>query len=289
MARARRRPQVVLASLLLTVALAVALGFIVYLSVTSLPYLAVSPSTDPAFGPLNACVLGALPERTGWASSRDARTVAAWSSDALVVCGPSQPTPERTWRAAGIIAGAFDAHGALWVAAQASDAAGATLWVLEGRAAPRPMTSALAVQTLAGTSHGVVVLEATGRLTALDATGAVAGATELPAGDLRAANLLSSGDGERVAVVVGGGVFVLDASARLLRAEAPCNVQSMWWLAQGHTALLQCAGALALRYDVDTALAEAAPARARVPSTLVGPAPLWAQPCDVLPCSAEPP
>jgi hypothetical protein len=75
--RARRKPQVVLASLLLTVALAVALGFIIYLSVTSLPYLAVSPSTDPAFGSLNACVLGSLRERTGWSISRDGQRLAA--------------------------------------------------------------------------------------------------------------------------------------------------------------------------------------------------------------------
>jgi hypothetical protein len=275
--------------LLLTVALAVALGFIVYLAVTSLPYLAVSPSTDPAFGSLNACVLNTLPERTGWALSRDAQRLAAWSSDSLVICGSAQQTPERTWRQPGVTAGAFDAQGALWVAAQPSDAAGATLWVLEGSAAARPMTSTLAVQTLAGTSHGVVVLEATGRLTALDVAGAVAGAAELPPGDFRAATLHASADGERVAVVVGGGVFVLDASLHLLRAEAPCTVESMWWLADGHVALLQCSGTLTLRYDVDTAHADAAPSRARVPSTLVGPAPLWAQPCDMLPCSAEPP
>jgi hypothetical protein len=269
----RRRPQVTLASLL-TVGLAVALGFIIYLSVTSLPYLAVSPTTDPVFGALNACVLEGLKERTGFAPSRDATRLAAWSPTALVVCGPDETSPGRTLALPGITAGASRPR----------------LLVLRGGDEPADLGE-LPVQALAGTREGVVVLEPTGLLAALTQKGEMVGTHQLPPGDVRAATLASSADGDRVAVAVGGGVFALTSRLALTRAESPCSVESLWWLAEGHQVLVSCAGesALALTLEVDTGQTEAAPARLRVRSTLVGPAGVWFQPCDVLPCSAEPP
>jgi hypothetical protein len=277
-------------SLLLTVALAVSLGFIVYLSVTSLPYLAVSPSTDPAFGALNACMLDALHERTGFAVSRDAQRLAAWSSDGVVICSEPHRAPTRVWKHPGITVGSFDGQGQLWLAALAEDASSSTLWLLTDASEPKAMAS-LAVQALAGMKDGVVVLEANGRLTALTPEGDMLGARDLPSGDLRAAVLQASADGQRVAVVVGGGVFAFSSKLELLRAEAPCTTKTLWWLPEGHRARLECASTspLALTFDVDTGVTEAAEPRSRVPSTLVGPAAVWVQPCDVLPCSAEPP
>lgn len=275
---------------LLTVGLAVALGFIIYLSVTSLPYLAVSPTTDPVFGALNACVLEGLKERTGFAPSRDATRLAAWSPTALVVCGPDETSPGRTLALPGITAGAWDVQGGLWVAQQAADTSRPRLLVLRGGDEPADLGE-LPVQALAGTREGVVVLEPTGLLAALTQKGEMVGTHQLPPGDVRAATLASSADGDRVAVAVGGGVFALTSRLALTRAESPCSVESLWWLAEGHQVLVSCAGesALALTLEVDTGQTEAAPARLRVRSTLVGPAGVWFQPCDVLPCSAEPP
>jgi hypothetical protein len=286
----RRRPQLLLASLLLTVVLAVGLGFIIYLSVSSLPYLAVSPTTDPVFGALNACVLEGLKERTGFAPARDASRIAAWSPASLVVCGPTQTTPGRRLALPGITAGAWDGRGGLWLAQQGADADRPRLLLLRDDAEPRDLGE-LAVQALAGLADGVVVLEPSGHLVALDQAGAVVGTHQLPQGDVRTAVVTTSGDGQRVLVTVGGGIFAFDGALALLRAEAPCEVAATWWQATGHRVLVACAGAtpLALAFDVDTGQTEATPARPRAASSLVGPAGVWFQACDVLPCSAEPP
>jgi hypothetical protein len=287
--RPRRRSPQLLVSLLLTVVLAVGLGFVIYSSVTSLPYLAVVPTTDPVFGALNSCVLRALEERTGFAPSRDASRLAAWSPAALVVCGPGESTPGVSLRAPGVTVGAWDGAGRLWVASRSADAAHTRLAVLEAGALRE--VGQLEVQALAGTAGGVVVLEPGGRLVSLSAPGGVAGTHHLPNGELRAAALSTSADGERVAVVVGGGVFAFTSGLELLRAEAPCEVERLWWPALGHRALLECRAEapLALSFDVDTGETSAVAARARAPATLVGPAGVWFQSCDVLPCTAEPP
>ena len=53
----------------LTAVLAVGLGGVVWLSASTLPYLAVSPGTDPVFGPHNTCLLASVTERLGFAVS----------------------------------------------------------------------------------------------------------------------------------------------------------------------------------------------------------------------------
>jgi hypothetical protein len=294
----RRRPALPAWLLVGTVGLAGALALIVYLAVTSLPYLASSPSTDPTFGALDACVLGALEQRTGFAVSRDAARVAAWSPDRLVECGPGDVAPRRAWPKPGITLGAYDGEGTLWLAQRASGTTDAgearrdppRLWAWRDGVSPAAVAE-LEVQGLAGTARGVVVLEASGQVSALDTSGAVAGSVALPTTDVRGAALGASGDGERVAVVVAGGVYVLGADAALRRAEAPCAVDFAWWLPGGHRALLACRppGSLYLSVDLDSGRAEAAPRRARVHSSLVGPAGPWVERCDVLPCTAPPP
>lgn len=285
----RRRAALSPWSLVGTVGLTGALALIVYLSVTSLPYLAVAPAADPSFGALNGCVLSVLKERTGFAVSRDGARLAAWAPDRLVECGPGDERPRRTWRASGITVGAYDSAGLLWVAQRSSDTDTSSLWLLRAEGDPDRVAS-LDVQALAGTALGVVVLEPSAQLTALRSDGQVDGSALLPTADVRGAVLSTSGDGERVSVVVGGGVYVLSPRAELLRAEAPCTIGYMWWL-DGHRARLACrpVGSLSLTIDLDTGRAETAEERARVPSSLMGPKEHWIQPCDVLPCSAPPP
>jgi hypothetical protein len=147
----------------------------------------------------------------------------------------------------------------------------------------------ISAQALAGTGDGVVVLEPSGQLVSLSDTGGVRGSWQLPTNDVRGSLLSSSGDGQRVAVIVGGGLFAFSAELRVLRAQAPCEVRGAWWLSGSHALILECAGQLALRLDVDSGRSETAPRRERVPSTLAGPEPVWVQSCDVLPCTASPP
>lgn len=280
---ARRRPsQRAARSLALTVALAVALSAIVYLSVTSLPYLAVSPTTDPAFGALNACLLDAVPERLGFAVSGDALRAAAWSATLAVECSGTPPAP-KALELAGVTLGAYDGSGALWLAAP--DGAGRALLHLEGGAlVTRGHPDAVA---LVGTAAGVAVLDAAGQLSSLAADGAVLATRALPVH--RDVALAVSADGTLLSLL-GGGRFAVVQAATLepTRAEPPCPVTRLWWLAAPTRLVVECPE-LAVELDAvsgDTSLADA---RRRVPSTLLGAAGLYVQPCDQLPCSAEPP
>lgn len=286
MTRPRRRPQLNLLTLALSVALAATIGAIIYLAVTSLPFLATSPTSDPTFGALNQCLLEHAPQRVGFAVGRDARRAAVWTTDTVVVC--REDGAPSTWRLPGVTVGAWDATGHLWIAARGADAGASGLFRLADRA-PEPVGD-LSPQALAGTSEGVVALEPSGRLVSVSGDGRVTGARDLPSAD--GAALSSSGDGQRVAVRVGGGLYALDAvTLEVLRAEAPCAVEHLWWLKGGHRVLLTCGpdGSWALELDVDTGRSEAAPARQRVEAGLVGPDGPWVQGCDVLPCTAEEP
>lgn len=274
-------------SLLLTAVLAVALGLIIYLSVTSLPYLAVSPSTDENFGALNACVLEKLKERTGFALARDGNRLVAWSSESLVDCtfnAPASPLEAIS----GVTSGAFDGHGGLWLSLESSDTnfPGLSHRLPNGSKFEVPNVSA---QALVGTSDGVIVLEPSGLLVSLGESGDVRGSYQLPVTDVRGAVLSSSFDGERVAVVINAAVFAFTSQLKLLRAQSPCEVQSAWWAAQAHRLILECSTSLALTLEVDTGRSETAPQRPRVRSTLMGSPKVWVQVCDVLPCTAPAP
>lgn len=282
----RRRPQLNLLTLALSVALAAGVGAIIYLAVTSLPYLAASPTSDPTFGALNQCLLDHAPQRVGFAVGRDARRAAVWTNDAVVAC--AEDAGVTTWKLPGATVGAWDGQGRLWVAARGADAGASGLF----RLAPGEAQAVgeLAPQALVGTPRGVVALEPSGRLVSVDGDGHVTGTRELPSA--QGAVLTASGDGQRVAVLAGGGLFALDAATlEVLRAEAPCQVERLWWLLEGHRVLVSCgpSDSWALQLDVDTGQYETASARRRVDSVLVGPDGPWVQACDVLPCTAEGP
>jgi hypothetical protein len=281
----RRRPQLTPPALALSVALAVTVGLVIYLAVTSLPYLASSPAGDPTFGALNQCLLSSAPQRVGFAVGRDARRISAWTNDAVVECAEGQPP--RTWPLKGVTVGAYDGRARLWVAARGADAGLSGLFLLGSGVRH---VGPLMPQALVGVHDGVVALEPSGRLVSVLEDGSVSGSAELPSAE--GAVLTSSGDGTRVAVSVGGGFFAFDAQTlKVLRAEAPCRVQRLWWKKAGHRVLVTCGPdeTWALEVDVDTGQAETAGAHPRAPSVLAGPDGPWVQPCDMLPCTADEP
>jgi hypothetical protein len=141
-----------------------------------------------------------------------------------------------------------------------------------------------------GVEDGLVVLESSGRLLSLKADGAVGGLVDLhPMPD---ATLSVSSDGRRVAITSSGGLFVFESSTLFrIRAEAPCEVEFLWWLRDGHRALISCGprDSWAISLEVDTGVQDVAPAVGRVRSVLAGAQGPWVQPCDVLPCTAVEP
>jgi hypothetical protein len=282
-------------TLAVSLVLTASLGALIYFAATSLPFLAVSPTSDPTFGRQNECLLRALANRVGFAVSRDAATVAAFSPGELVVCGPDGVAQHLSL--AGVTEAAFDGAGRLWVTAQPGDGGSSSLMVkLPGRGAAFQPVGDVAPLHLVGVDDGVVALERSGRLVAVRGDGSVGGVVDLPA--LERAVLSASGDAQRVAVVAGGGFWVFEAAElKKVRGEAPCSVEYLWWLLEKpdsgsarHRAVLECGGASswALSMDVDLGAQETAavpPARA----VLAGPLGPWVQPCEVLPCTAVSP
>jgi hypothetical protein len=266
----------------MTAVLAATLGALVYFVSTSLPYFAISPSTDPVWGPVNACLLSAAPVgRVGFAVRADAQGAATWTERELISCGPTAHGPQPTrWVRSGVTRAAFDLQGRLWAANDGH------LALYDGPE-PRDMAELKPVE-LVGTSHGVVVLEQPARLLAVSAGGDVTGLVDL--GELGPAHLAASGDGARISLTAAGGVFFFDSERlKRLRAEAPCAVEYLWWLPAGHRALVACGphSSWALELDADAPTSETASARRLSPSTLAGSG--FVEPCDSLPCSARPP
>lgn len=271
-------------TLVVTVGLAVALGGITYLAATSLPYLATTPTTDPNFGALNACLLGAVPERLGFAVSRDALSVAAWSPRQLVVCAGKPPLPKAFPRTA-ITQATWDGLGALWIASASADGGSSALLRLEaGQFVER---GAFGPAALVGTAQGVVALEPSGQLIAVSASGELSATRELPF--TRNVHLQTSSDGALVALTGGGKFAVVDAlTLKSTPAEAPCPVQNVWWRAGAPLLVVDCVD-LALEINALNSESALAEPRRRIPSTLVGPGGLYVTSCDVLPCTVEPP
>lgn len=293
--RTLRRPaERPLTTFLLASALAVVLGGVVYLVTYAVPLLAVGPQTDEHFGALNACLFRALPQdRVGFAVAPDGHTAMSFAADRAALCSeqPDGGTALRELTLGGITSAAFDFKGTLWLATRPSQGRSTGLWKVEGEAAPVPLGEA-APLALAGTAHGVVALDGAGKLSALATDGQTLGVAALPAPPGPEAQLSVSADGERVAVVARGALFVFEA-ARLkpLLAEGPCDVRDAWWAPGSHRMILSCGpgGDFALYLDVDTGEREAAAPSKRVRSTLVARPGLYAQACEQLPCSAPAP
>lgn len=285
MSRAPRRPAWPWTTLLVSLGLAATLGATLYFVTSSLPFFALSPTSDPTFGALNACLQAAVPSRTGFAVSRDAQQALAWSTNTVGRC--SGAAAAERWSLGGVTVGAFDGAGVPWVVSQPGGLTSTLLRLAGPEPEPHGETGAV---DLAGTSSGVVVLELSGRLLALGPTGDVTGLGQVaPA---RGARLSVSADGARVAVTGDGTLQVFDARTLApVRLAPPCRVGRVWWLvAPPSSMVVACRDSdLSLRVDVDTGAQEAAPESSRTPSTLAGPAGPYVVPCDVLPCTGAPP
>lgn len=287
MSRPQRRPAWQWTTLLVSIALAGTLGATLYFTTSSLPYLASSPSTDPSFGALNACLHHEAPSRVGFAVARDARSAAVWSTNLVVRCSlDTDETKVKRWDVAGVTVAAFDGAGNLWVVSQASGLSSTLIRLTDQGQTDHGESG---VKDLIGTSNGLVVLEESGRLVALSAEADGTGVAEVPTG--RALRLSTSGDGQRVAVTGDGAIRIFEATKLTpVRMEAPCDVSAFWWLRDGHRALIDCrADEVSLIIDVETGAQETAPRAKRPTAFLAGPAGPYVEPCDLLPCtSAEP-
>jgi len=270
-------------TLLVTLGVAASLGAVLYGVSSSLPFLASSAASDVNFAALNGCAQRAVGTRTGFALAPDGRSLAVFSGSQTVWCrlqrdGGAQPEALPGWE--GVSAAAFDFDGGLWL----SPASGG-LWQGDaGFADVQPVA-------LAGTRHGIIAVEASGRVLALAAGGVVQAVAQLPKGVEGAPQLIVSSDGERAALPVAGGVFVWDtATLSSVRAEAPCTVEAAWWLPGGHELLLECSPDFALEWDVESGEKTAAPARkGRTRSVLVAGLGVYVASCEQLPCTSSPP
>jgi hypothetical protein len=285
--RPRRRPAWHWTTLLISIALAATLGATIYFTTSSLPYLASSPSTDPTFGAINACLHHEVPSRTGFTVGRDARRAAAWSTNTLAWCVlTGAEAQSQRWQVAGVTLGAIDVEGGVWVVSQPG---GLTSTLVRFSNTGRTEHGETGAKDLVATKKGVVLLEESGRLVALSTAGAATGLSEVPTGRTRA--LRASADGTLVAVTGDGAMRVFDAETLTpVRLEAPCDVAEFWWLRADHQALVECrADRLGLVIDVGSGRQETAPQARRAPSVLAGPLGPYVEPCDLLPCTAPDP
>jgi hypothetical protein len=288
-ARRRRRtgPAPVLA---ISLAVAAILWTAIYLVGTSLPYLMGSPASDPRFGELNQCLIAALREpRVGFAVSPDGARAAAYGSNGVALCARALAGEGRAFSLPGITAATFDFDGTLWLAATRE--ARAQLWILGLRQEALQQVQGFAPVAVAGHARGVAALEGEGRLVSVSSRGAVLGMAELPAGAAGGAQLASNASGQLLSVALGGGLLLyrVDDLSRL-RAEAPCEVEFVWWRQDPARAILSCGpgASWALELNVSTGEREAVP-RPGVRSTLVPRLGAYVQSCDNLPCTAPSP
>ncbi len=287
MSRPRRPRRLSAATTVLSVALAATVGATVYLAITSLPYLALSPTTDPTFGALNDCLRRGVPERVGFAVGPDARSAAAWSPSAVVACGPDGGTAR--WELPGVGVLAFDGEGEAWAAQWPADGGATRLLRLEPDGGVREV-GAVAARALVGTAVGVAALESPARLLSFSRDGQVLAARDVR--ELGPTALTASADGERLALTGGAGYVLFEArTLALLKSESPCAVEHLWWRPAGHAALVSCGpeASWGLSVDADRDVQEALPGKPRVPSVLAGRSGVYVQACDHLPCTAPSP
>lgn len=258
---------------------AAALGLLVAVATTSLPYLVSSPTTDPHFGALNHCLTEALQgPRLGWAVAPDASRAATFGARAVALC--RKEGPATVFPAPGAAAITFDGDGRLWVATGEH--------LLRQEADQLLPMGDFAPVALAGHAAGVIALDAEGQLLSISPQGEVQGQARLPA----VGALTVGPEGAVAAVVVGGGVVAYEARTLTpLRAEAPCQVEALWWLDTPERVLLACGPGQgqALTLDLRTGEQAEAPQRSRTPARRLSGLALYVQGCDGLPCTAPRP
>jgi hypothetical protein len=263
----------------LSLVTAAAFGLLVAVTTMSLPYLVSSPAADPHFGALNQCLMGVSQRpRLGWAVAQDASRAATFGARVVALC--RKEGPPAVFSAPGVTAIAFDGEGRLWVATGEQ--------LLREEADQLVPVGGFSPVALAGHSAGVIAMDAQGQLLSISPRGEVLGEAKLPV-----PGVLSVGpSGTLAAVVVGGGVVAFEARTLApVRAEAPCQVEGLWWLDTPDRVLLTCGAGQdrALTLELRTGLQTEAPKRHRAPARRLSAAMLYVQGCDGLPCTAPVP
>lgn len=277
--------------LVLTAIAVVAFVVVLYFAGSSVTWFASSPSSDPLFGNLNHCLISALPDaRASVAISADARRAASAAGNDVAICTSDDAVPggatSRRLSIPGVTALAWDFAGALWAASSSG-----ALWRVPEDGAPVQLGDWTAV-ALAGHARGVVAMAPGGKLVSLSGDGEALGFAELPRAPGVVPQLAIDASGTLVSVVGEGGVFIYSADTLTpLRAEAPCEVEYLWWMPQPQTALLSCGphASWALIFHPATGTKEAAPARARERSVLLPRAGRYVRACEGFPCEAKAP
>ncbi|WP_233595692.1 MULTISPECIES: hypothetical protein [Corallococcus] len=270
----------------LTLVVAAGLGLLLYVATTSLPYLIASPAGDAHLGALNDCLSRKLAgaTRLGWAVAPDASRAAVFGPRVVAVCGEDGRHSRLEFP--GATAVAFDGERKLWVAA-----GGHLLRERDGLL--QQVGDITPPEELVGHAGGVIALDAAGLLVSVAPDGKVLGQAQVPG----AGGRLSVGPGGVLAAVEwGGGVLVYEArTLTLVRAEAPCAVEFLWWLDTPEQVLLGCGATQdspmpsAIRFDVRTGARQEAPERTRAPARRLSGRALYVQGCDGFPCTASPP
>jgi len=196
----------------------------------------------------------------------------------VALCGKEgRPT---VFSAPGVTAITFDGDGRLWVATGEH--------LLRQEADQLVAVGDFAPVSLTGHAAGVIALDAEGQLLSISPQGEVLGQARLPA-----LGTLSVGpEGALAAVVVGGGVVAYEARTLApLGAEAPCQVEGLWWLDTPERVLLSCGPGQgpALTLDLRTGERAEAPHRLRTPARRLSERSVYVQACDGLPCTAPAP
>jgi hypothetical protein len=281
-------------TLLITLAIAAGLSLTLYLAVTSIPFLAQSPTTDPLFGGHNACILSQLKEpRVGFAVSTDGLRVFSYGGTRAVLCSRDGPDVRaQTVELSGITGASFDFSGTLWLTTVRGSSAGPSLWRLaSGQTQPVPVGE-VSPTTVVGDAQGALVLEMTGRLLSVSSRGV--GSWAQLGGAVGDSPLLAvNADGTLVMMLSPTGVFIYEtATLKRLYFGKPCDVTYAWWGAGADmkdTLLLACAPSWALGLNGRTGQTEAVSLQSRVPSVLIPGLSRYVQSCNAVPCGAPPP
>lgn len=266
-----------------------ALAGLIALATTSVPIVSGAPTTDPFFGLANACVSDALgTRRLGFTVAPGGARIAGFDAERVAICeGSGGVATVLNAEALGVgqLKGlAFDGLGGLWLS---GDSEGSRLvrWTKAGGVKE---VGTLRTAAMAGWRGGAVVLEADGRLTSFDAMGAPLVSELLEPSPQRVHQLLSSPDGEHVALIADGGALVLEAETlRVVRSEAPCEVEGAAFGMKPASLLLVCgpSESWALELDVVTGERTSAALPRPMPVTILREPRLSVQSCDNLPCS----
>ncbi len=265
----------------LTIAIAAALGLLVYVATTSLPYLISAPTSDPNFGTLNHCLSGLLEgPLLGWAVSPDGSRAAVYGSQAVAVC--TRAGGARTLPLAGVRAVTFDGDSRLWWSQPGA------LWREDGATAMR--MGDFSPVSLASHTSGVLALDAEGQLVSVSPDGAVLGQVAVPP----EANVrLSVGaEGAFAAVLTGDALQFYEARTLTpLPVQAPCAAEGLWWLERPERVLVRCASPAehAFALDLRTSRYEPAKRPLGMPARRLLGRPLYVHGCDGFPCTAPAP